>query len=82
MRRLLFLYVNIFLQVVLVLIGSNYSFVENILLSTELTIKNLVFMFGQKFKISVTATNSVGESDSFQSNFTVNDKTGKRFSVW
>ena len=55
---------------------------ENILLSTELTIKNLVFMFGQKFEISVTATNSVGESDSFQSNFTVNDKTGKRFSVW
>ena len=76
MRRL-FLYMNMFLQVVLI----ERSLVETISSSRELTIENLMLRIGQKLTITVTVTNIVGESDPFQSNFTVNDMITGTYTV-
>ena len=40
-------------------------------------VENLILRIGQKFTITVTATNSVGDSDPFQTNFTVPNVIGK-----
>ena len=69
------MYLYIHLQVVLV--GGNYTFEETIPSSSELMIENHNLKIGQKFTIIITVTNIVGESDPFQSNFTVPNVIGK-----
>ena len=68
---------NMFLQVVLI----ERSLVETISSSREVTIENLMLRIGQKLTITVTVTNIVGESDPFQSNFTVNDMITGTYTV-
>ena len=69
--------IYICLQVILELFGGNYSFDVVIPSSPQMRIENHNLRIGQKFTIIITATNSVGESDPFQSNFTVHNVTGK-----
>ena len=71
------IYICIYIHLQVVLVGCNYRFEETIPSSSELMIENLMLMIGQMLTITVTATNIVGESDPFQSNFTVHNIIGK-----